>query len=65
MAAPDQEISLGPCVFCGEQIAPREIDPCSITVETQAGKWQVWYCHADCFKQRIAKIDFDLSPAHF
>jgi len=56
----------GPCLFCGELIEATEIDPCSLTVSTQKKLWQVWYCHADCFKQRIVENEYvDLSPAHF
>jgi hypothetical protein len=35
-----------------------------ITVETSKGKWQGWFCHAACFKSRIA-ADKNLDPAHF
>jgi hypothetical protein len=28
--------------------------------------WQVWFCHADCFKSKITnESELDLSPAHF
>ncbi len=39
-------VAFGPCCFCGSDIGATETDPCSVTVETVAGKWQVWYCHA-------------------
>jgi hypothetical protein len=56
----------GPCPFCGELIEETEIDPCSLTVTTRKKLWQLWYCHAECFKQRIAENEYvDLSPAHF
>ena len=56
----------GPCCFCGEQIAETEVDPCSVQVTTASGNWQMWYCHAECFKVRLATNDvMDLSPAHF
>ena len=56
----------GPCVFCGKTIDAFEIDPCKVTVTTRAGEWQVWWCHAACFKDRIAKDTLiDLSPEFF
>ena len=56
----------GPCVFCGQMIDESQVDPCSVTVETHNGLFQVWYCHARCFKERVAENPFlDLSPAHF
>jgi len=56
----------GPCCFCGKEIPEDKIDPCSVTVETKEGQWQVWYCHSKCFKDRITKdAPLDLSPAHF
>jgi len=56
----------GPYCLCGKNIEPSELDPCRVTVETAAGLWQVWFCHAACFKSRIARSDLvDLSPAHF
>jgi hypothetical protein len=65
----DKEVKVnfgGPCCFCGEMIEETKIDPCRITVEIKNGLWQVWFCHAQCFKERIAKNDYiDLSPAHF
>jgi hypothetical protein len=24
-----------------------------VTVETAKGQWQVWFCHAACFKARL------------
>jgi hypothetical protein len=57
----------GPCCFCGEDIAPSSVDPCRVTVETRAEKWQVWFSHAACFRSRIVLLPDgpDLSPAHF
>jgi hypothetical protein len=56
----------GPCVFCGQLIDDTRIDPCSVTVETREGLSQVWYCHANCFKNRVVENPYvDLSPAHF
>jgi hypothetical protein len=60
------KIGWGPCCFCGGEIEPNEIDPCSVTVETAGKKWQTWFVHAVCFKERItADSNMDLSPAHF
>ncbi|HXD12151.1 MAG TPA: hypothetical protein VN653_18930 [Anaerolineales bacterium] len=59
------DVRWGPCCFCGEDILPTDIDPCHITVETAGGKWQVWFCHGKCFKDRVVDHPMDLSPAHF
>jgi hypothetical protein len=60
------QVSFGPCCFCGQDIKETEIDPCRLTVETSGDKWQVWYCHGACFRDRIVKHpQIDLSPAHF
>jgi hypothetical protein len=61
------EVKFGnPCCFCGEDIHSSELDPCRVTVETADGFWQIWFCHAACFKSRIFRSDLvDLSPAHF
>jgi ribonuclease HI len=61
-------IEWGPCCFCGLRIQPSSVDPCRVQVATASGKWQVWMCHAACFKQRITNPPeapgfFD--PAHF
>ena len=61
----EPKIVWGPCCFCGDQIEPTAIDPCRVQVTTESGKWQVWYCHAACFKKRIVEHPMDLSPAHF
>ncbi|MFZ1702000.1 MAG: hypothetical protein WBO10_14015 [Pyrinomonadaceae bacterium] len=62
----DPTIVLGPCCFCGKDILESPIDPCTISVETAGEKWQVWFCHAACFKSRlISNAEPDLSPAHF
>jgi hypothetical protein len=58
----------GPCCFCGKPIKESKPDPCRVTVETSEGEWQVWHCHAKCFRERLATIPeaptlFD--PAHF
>ena len=60
------EVNWGPCCFCGNDIQKNDIDPCRLTVETSSGEWQVWFCHAACFKGNLTtKIELDLSPAHF
>lgn len=60
------DVNWGPCCFCGKEIDENKIDPCRVTVETAAGKWQVWFCHGVCFKTRInEETEVDLSPAYF
>jgi hypothetical protein len=60
------QVEFGPCCFCGREIEKSKVDPCRVTVETSKDKWQVWFCHAQCFKSRIAtETEIDLSPAHF
>jgi hypothetical protein len=60
------QVGFGPCCFCGLAIASTDIDPCRVEVSTNRGRWQVWFCHAECFKERIFKDDeIDLSPAIF
>jgi hypothetical protein len=64
----DVTVEFGPCCFCSRQIESSNVDPCRVTVETAQSKWQVWYCHADCFRTRLADLPdhpgfFD--PAHF
>jgi hypothetical protein len=63
------DISWGPCCFCGKGIEPRKPDPCRITVETVTeGEWQTWFCHASCFRERLATLPDDptfFEPAHF
>lgn len=68
MTQPIKKVEWGPCCFCGEDIPQSDTDPCRLEVTTSQGKWQVWFCHAACFKKRI----FDspalmgmLDPAHF
>jgi hypothetical protein len=55
MADPKKEVRVewGPCCFCAQPIANSALDPCRVTVENAAGKWQVWFCHAECFKSRL------------
>jgi hypothetical protein len=61
--------TFGPCCLCGRDIEPRDPDPCRITVETAGGQWQVWFCHAECFKERLTTPpgfpDGFFDPAHF
>jgi hypothetical protein len=62
------EVKWGPCCFCALEITQTSIDPCRVTVETAGGKWQVWFCHAECFKERLSTHPEMLSmfpPAHF
>jgi len=67
-AMSEERITWGPCCFCGKDIAPTEIDPCNVQVTTQMDRWQMWFCHALCFKQRLAHMPPDgpdLEPAIF
>ena len=50
----DRKVGWGPCCFCGLDILTTDVDPCRVTVETQAKKWQNWFCHSSCFKQRLS-----------
>lgn len=56
------------CCFCASPIANNANEPCQLVVTTNSGLWQVWYCHASCFKNRLGSMpdapDF-FSPAHF
>jgi galactitol-specific phosphotransferase system IIB component len=69
MKAPNEvNVEWGPCCFCGAGIATSTTDPCRLTVETASGKWQVWFCHGQCFKDRLAQLPDNLdffAPAHF
>ncbi len=61
-------IQFGPCCFCGRDIEKSSVDPCSVSVETSGGKWQVWKCHALCFRERLAELPEApglFEPAHF
>ena len=61
-----RQVEFGPCCFCGGAIAPTEVDPVRVSVETAGNKWQVWFAHGHCFKGLLHKHgDIDLSPAHF
>jgi hypothetical protein len=69
MAKNGQHVEWGPCCLCGRDIEAKSPDPLRVTAETSDGKWQVWFAHASCFKDKL--IDppdappgfFD--PAHF
>ena len=68
MSQQDLKVSWGPCCFCGLQIPDTAIEPCRLTVETAAGKWQMWVCHAACFKERLfdsPELMGMFEPAHF
>ena len=63
------DVLFGPCCFCGNEIKEEGNDPCQVTVETDSGKRQVWFCHGDFFKALLTDIpeagpDF-FTPAHF
>ena len=61
-------VEWGPCCFCAQDIQPTATDPCTIQVTTADEKWQVWWCHGECFKARLTNPpeapDF-FDPAHF
>ena len=62
------EVKWGPCCFCAQEIAQTSTDPCRVTVETAGGKWQVWFCHAECFKKQLSghpELQGMFPPAHF
>ncbi len=64
----DTKVEWGPCCFCGVLIVTTNIDPCRLTVATVEGKWQVWFCHSSCFKERLSdrpELMGLFSPAHF
>lgn len=60
----EKEVHFGPCCFCGEELVETELDPCRVTVETANGKWQVWFCHSACFRDRLVP-EPHFEPAHF
>lgn len=64
-----REVKWGPCCFCGREIDEIGSDPCRITVETSDGKWQVWFSHGACFRQRLTELPEAgpgfFEPAHF
>jgi hypothetical protein len=43
------------CCFCGQLVEQEYPDPCTIVVSTvKEDGWQQWYCHAACFRERLA-----------
>ena len=61
-------VKFGPCCFCGKDIEETDVDPLWLRAETASSKWQVWHCHAACFKRVLVELPempgfFD--PAHF
>jgi hypothetical protein len=42
-------VQWGPCCFCGKEITESTVDPCSVRVTTAKDKWQVWFCHSQCW----------------
>jgi hypothetical protein len=58
----------GQCCFCGNVINAEGPDPLEVNVTTATGKWQVWWCHAACFKAQITDppgAEGYFAPAHF
>jgi hypothetical protein len=58
----------GQCCLCGKEIEATGTDPCEVVVTTAEGKWQTWWCHGHCFKDRLTdppEAPGFLSPAHF
>jgi len=43
----------GQCCLCGKEIEATGSDPCEVVVTTAEGKWQTWWCHGQCFKDRL------------
>jgi len=63
--APPLRIGEYLCCFCGEHIERHLPDPCSIKLETAVkGAWQAWFCHAECFRDRLAKVP-GMEPVNF
>jgi hypothetical protein len=52
------------CCFCGTDVEADGKDLCQLTVTTENGKCQMWFCHAACFREKIHK-DPMLEPYHF
>ena len=62
--APMAEVRFGGwCCFCGKEMQNTETDPCEVVVTTSAGGTQAWWCHAECFKERIT--DPEEAPGFF
>jgi hypothetical protein len=63
---PGPSLVFGPCCFCNQPIADSDADPCAVTVSTSSGLWQVWRCHAECFRERLFHREDGLfDPTHF
>jgi hypothetical protein len=58
------DVTFGPCCFCGKAISTQGVDPCALTIETAQAKVQTWYCHAACFRIRLAPEE-SLQPVNF
>jgi len=61
-------VKYGPCCFCGKAIEKTDTDPCRVTVSTASEKWQVWFCHGACFRERLAELEESpgfFEPTHF
>src|SRR3974377_200448 len=56
MATKKLRVDFNPCCFCSRPIEKNNTDPCRITVETANGKWQVWFCHGNCFRQKLSDL---------
>jgi len=58
-------VNFGPCCFCGQQIEKTTTDPCRVTVSVSEddAKWQLWYCHGQCFPARL--IELPEAPGFF
>jgi hypothetical protein len=59
------DIEGGPCCFCGQAIERTAVDPCVVSVETEEGMTEAWFCHGRCFKERMATGSRVTVPAHF
>jgi hypothetical protein len=53
MAEIPEGLAVG-CCFCAEAIRRTDTDPCRVTVETSNALVQVWFCHAECLKNRLS-----------
>ncbi len=59
----DEKTTFSPCCFCGREIPATDIDPCRLTVETQAGKMAGVVLSLTCFKDHLVDNPM-LEPAH-
>lgn len=46
------DIECGSYCLCAKDIEARSPDPLRVIAETSDGKWQDWYAHASCFKDK-------------